>query len=63
MAPSPRGARRDRISKPNAPVLENFWMPFTANRHFKATPRLLAAAEGMYYTDVAGPQLLDGTAG
>ncbi|MBB4481206.1 adenosylmethionine-8-amino-7-oxononanoate aminotransferase [Rhizobium etli] len=53
----------DQISKTNAPVLENFWMPFTANRQFKAAPRLLAAAEGMYYTDVDGNQVLDGTAG
>ncbi|MGO7956580.1 aspartate aminotransferase family protein [Rhizobium leguminosarum] len=53
----------DQLSKSNAPVLENFWMPFTANRQFKATPRLLAAAEGMYYTDIDGHQVLDGTAG
>ncbi|MBY3235306.1 aspartate aminotransferase family protein [Rhizobium laguerreae] len=53
----------DQLSNTNAPVLENFWMPFTANRQFKATPRLLAAAEGMYYTDVDGHQVLDGTAG
>ncbi|MBY5447099.1 aspartate aminotransferase family protein [Rhizobium leguminosarum] len=53
----------DQLSTTNAPVLENFWMPFTANRQFKATPRLLAAAEGMYYTDIDGNQVLDGTAG
>ncbi|NNH55736.1 aspartate aminotransferase family protein [Rhizobium laguerreae] len=53
----------DQLSTTNAPVLENFWMPFTANRQFKATPRLLAAAEGMYYTDIDGHQVLDGTAG
>lgn len=47
----------------NAPELEHFWMPFTANRQFKTAPRLLAAAEGMYYTDVDGNQVLDGTAG
>ncbi len=38
-------------------------MPFTANRAFKAAPRLLASAKGMYYTDVDGNQILDGTAG
>ena len=43
--------------------LEAFWMPFTANRQFKAAPRLLARAEGMYYTTIEGHQLLDGTAG
>ncbi|QND45940.1 aspartate aminotransferase family protein (plasmid) [Rhizobium lusitanum] len=53
----------DQISKPNSPSLENFWMPFTANRQFKAAPRLLASAEGMYYTDIDGNKVLDGTAG
>ncbi|RTZ40755.1 aspartate aminotransferase family protein [Candidimonas sp. SYP-B2681] len=38
-------------------------MPFTANRQFKEQPRLLAKAKGMYYTTVAGEQVLDGTAG
>ena len=53
----------DKITHPNTPVLDNFWMPFTANRQFKAAPRLLAAADGMYYTDVDGNKVLDGTAG
>ena len=34
--------------------LEAFWMPFTANRDFKAAPRLLAGAEGIHYTLVGG---------
>lgn len=50
-----------------APVAVNdlsaFWMPFTANRQFKANPRLLVAANGMYYTSHDGRQILDGTAG
>lgn len=50
-------------SKSNMPNLANFWMPFTANRQFKASPRLLASAEGMYYTDIDGNKVLDGTAG
>lgn len=53
----------DNAARPNLPTLENFWMPFTANRQFKQTPRLLASAEGMYYTDVDGNRVLDGTAG
>ncbi|PWE54074.1 aspartate aminotransferase family protein [Metarhizobium album] len=53
----------DHLSKSNTPSLENFWMPFTANRQFKAAPRLLASAEGMYYTDIDGNKVLDGTAG
>ncbi|EMD98095.1 MULTISPECIES: aspartate aminotransferase family protein [Stutzerimonas stutzeri subgroup] len=47
---------------PNASP-DHFWMPFTANRQFKATPRLLESAEGMYYTASDGRQVLDGTAG
>lgn len=43
--------------------LDPFWMPFTANRQFKANPRLLVAANGMYYTSDDGRQILDGTAG
>ncbi len=51
------------LTKTNTPSLENFWMPFTANRQFKAAPRLLASDSGMYYTDTDGNQVLDGTAG
>src|SRR5215471_19305329 len=43
--------------------LEAFWMPFTANRQFKANPRLLARAEGMYYWTADGRKVLDGAAG
>ena len=40
-----------------------FWMPYTANRQFKASPRLLARAEGMYYWTADGREVLDGQAG
>src|ERR1700688_225542 len=43
--------------------MEAFWMPFTANRQFKATPRMLVSAKGMYYTSDDNRQILDGTAG
>jgi beta-alanine--pyruvate transaminase len=43
--------------------LDAFWMPFTANRQFKQTPRMLVKAEGMHYTSDDGRQVLDGTAG
>jgi beta-alanine--pyruvate transaminase len=43
--------------------LEAFWMPFTANRQFKANPRLLARAEGMHYWTDDGRQVLDAAAG
>ncbi|CAN5211405.1 aspartate aminotransferase family protein [soil metagenome] len=43
--------------------LEAYWMPFTANRQFKKAPRMMVAAEGMYYTTADGQKVLDGTAG
>ncbi len=47
----------------NREQLDSFWMPFTANRQFKSAPRLLASADGMYYKDVDGNRIVDGTAG
>jgi len=38
-------------------------MPFTANREFKAAPRMLVSAEGMYYRSDDDRPVLDGTAG
>ncbi len=43
--------------------LSAWWMPFTANRHFKAAPMLLARAEGMHYFTPEGRPVLDGAAG
>lgn len=43
--------------------LDAFWMPFTANRQFKANPRLLARADGMRYWTADGREILDGVAG
>ena len=43
--------------------LENHWMPFTANRDFKADPRLVVKGEGMYYTDHKGNRVIDGASG
>lgn len=48
---------------PNTINTEHFWMPFTANRQFKAKPRMLVSATGMYYTSDDGRKILDGTAG
>jgi beta-alanine--pyruvate transaminase len=52
----------------NAPTrvtnnLEAFWMPFTANRQFKANPRMFVSAKDMHYTTADGRSVLDGTAG
>jgi beta-alanine--pyruvate transaminase len=43
--------------------LSAYWMPYTANRQFKASPRILASAEGMHYTAADGRKILDGVAG
>ncbi len=43
--------------------LHAFWMPFTANRQFKAAPRLLVGAKGIYYRSADGRDVLDGTSG
>src|ERR1700746_3131697 len=43
--------------------LEALWLPFTANRQFKANPRLLARASGMHYWTADGRKILDGVAG
>jgi beta-alanine--pyruvate transaminase len=51
----------DRKPVPND--LSAFWMPFTANRQFKAAPRMFVAAKDMHYTTADGREVLDGTAG
>jgi beta-alanine--pyruvate transaminase len=49
--------------KPNDPALDALWMPFTANKTFKARPRLLVSAKDMHYRSDDGREILDGTAG
>jgi len=38
-------------------------MPFTANRAFKARPRMVVGAEGMHYRTSDGRQVIDGASG
>ncbi|NJR20104.1 MAG: aminotransferase class III-fold pyridoxal phosphate-dependent enzyme, partial [Hyphomonadaceae bacterium] len=47
----------------NAINLDAFWMPFTPNRRFKANPRMLVSAKGMFYRSDDDREILDGTAG
>ncbi|MBI3067903.1 MAG: aminotransferase class III-fold pyridoxal phosphate-dependent enzyme, partial [Betaproteobacteria bacterium] len=49
--------------KPRDYDLSAFWMPFTANRQFKAAPRILVSAKDMHYIAEDGRRILDGTAG
>ena len=43
--------------------MDAYWMPFTANRQFKANPRILVAAKDMHFTSDDNRSILDGTAG
>ncbi len=47
----------------HSPDLDAYWMPFTANRQFKKSPRLLTRAEGMHYWTDDNRQILDSIAG
>ena len=40
--------------------MDNQWLPFTPNRHFKKDPRVFVAAEGMHFTTHDGRQVIDG---
>ena len=47
----------------NAEWLEAHWMPFTGNRNFKASPRMITGGSGAYYTDGDGRKIFDGLSG
>ena len=48
------------------PPLDAFWMPYTDNRAFKSradlASRMIARAEGVYYTTVSGARVIDAMA-
>jgi beta-alanine--pyruvate transaminase len=48
---------------PKNSALQAYWMPFTANKAFKAQPRMLASAKDMHYVTPDGREILDATAG
>ncbi len=43
--------------------LESYWLPFTANRAFKAAPKMFVSADGMYYRTPDGRAVLDAVSG
>jgi beta-alanine--pyruvate transaminase len=47
----------------DAAWLEAHWMPFSANRSFKADPRIVVEAKGAYFTDAEGRKIFDGLSG
>ena len=40
-----------------------YWLPYTPNRYFKKTPKIMASAQGAYYYDDQGRKLFDGLSG
>ncbi|MFN0183453.1 MAG: aspartate aminotransferase family protein [Aquabacterium sp.] len=43
--------------------MQPFWMPFTPNKEFKADPRMVARAKGMYFYTPEGREVIDASAG
>ena len=43
--------------------LDAYWMPFTANRQFKANPRMVVGADRMHFKLSDGRDLMDGISG
>jgi beta-alanine--pyruvate transaminase len=43
--------------------LDEYWMPFTPNREFKADPQMVVRAEGMYLWNDRGDQIIDASSG
>ena len=43
--------------------LAAYWMPYSGNRQFKKDPRMIVAAQGVWYTDDKGRRVLDGHSG
>jgi beta-alanine--pyruvate transaminase len=43
--------------------LDAYWMPFTANREFKANPRMIVGADGAYFHTADGRRVFDGLSG
>ena len=60
LAVAPATTRNFRI---DAAGLDAHWMPFTANRSFKADPRILVEGKGAYYTDADGRKIFDSLSG
>ncbi|MDE1948455.1 MAG: aminotransferase class III-fold pyridoxal phosphate-dependent enzyme [Burkholderiales bacterium] len=46
-----------------AAALQPYWMPFSPNKEFKAEPRMVARAKGMYFYTAEGREIIDASAG
>ena len=63
MAQAPKTAQQSSVGTAVPNDLEAFFMPFTANRAFKARPRLIARAKDMHYYTPENRPVLDAAAG
>ena len=50
-------------AQPRQVSLDEYWMPFTPNRDFKADPKIVVRAEGMYYWNDRGGKVIDASSG
>ncbi|WP_075879940.1 aspartate aminotransferase family protein [Vreelandella massiliensis] len=57
-----QGLSKDETGSGSA-LNSHYWMPFSANRDFRANPRVIAGAEGRYYIDNRGRKLFDSLSG
>lgn len=44
-------------------TLGQYWMPFTSNKQFKESPRMITGAKGVYFETHQGHQIIDGSSG
>src|SRR5690606_18638915 len=52
-----------RLTASQGVDMSHWWMPFTANRQFKAKPRMVSSASGVFYKTPEGREILDATSG
>jgi len=53
---------RDKVAT-NKLSLDEYWMPFTPNREFKADPQMVVRAEGVFLWNDRGDKIIDASSG
>ena len=54
------GALREPLMQTPPSLGNHMWLPFTPNRDFRQSPRVLVGADGMHFTTQEGQRVLDG---